>query len=174
MIPSSVTRSIRISGQSVMVAIRATTGRFSLSTTARALIDLNVSGASCIANTSRFGQGIERCHRANDRRWRHVRGTARSAFQIIFNFEPRSDLLDHFATIGVVYGSFLRDGHLPTVAIRLSRNHYVGRPVADVLHFHLDRGFEFGGCFARLFHYAYLVVVRTHWFRSWAQKSQDE
>jgi hypothetical protein len=29
-------------------------------------------------------------------------GTARSALQIIFSFEPRSDLLDHFATIGVV------------------------------------------------------------------------
>ena len=33
-------------------------------------------------------------------------GTASSALQIIFSFEPRSDLLDHFATIGVVY-SFL-------------------------------------------------------------------
>src|ERR1700726_3232719 len=51
--PSSVIRSIRISGQSVMVAIRATTGRFSLSTTALARMDLNVSGASCIANISR-------------------------------------------------------------------------------------------------------------------------
>src|ERR1700751_5007576 len=37
-----------------MVAIRATTGRFSLSTTALALMDLNVSGASCIAKTSRL------------------------------------------------------------------------------------------------------------------------
>jgi hypothetical protein len=43
----------------VMVAIRATTGRFSLSTTALALMDLNVSGASCIANISRFGRRIE-------------------------------------------------------------------------------------------------------------------
>src|SRR5258707_14578167 len=55
--PSSVIRSIRISGQSVMVAIRATTGRFSLSTTALARMDLNVSGASCIANISR-GSGF--------------------------------------------------------------------------------------------------------------------
>src|ERR1700704_1185755 len=47
--PSSVMRSIRISGQSVMLAIRATTGRVSLSTTARALIDFNVSEARCIA-----------------------------------------------------------------------------------------------------------------------------
>jgi len=30
-------------------------------------------------------------------------GTAGSALQIIFSFEPRSDLLDHFATIGVVH-----------------------------------------------------------------------
>src|SRR5947209_10748847 len=59
--PSSVMRSIKISGQSVMVAIRATTGRFSLSTTALALMDLNVSGASCIAITSQFlGRQIER------------------------------------------------------------------------------------------------------------------
>src|ERR1700737_3316335 len=47
--PSSVMRSIRISGQSVMLAIRATTGRFSLSTTALALIDSNLSEATCIA-----------------------------------------------------------------------------------------------------------------------------
>jgi hypothetical protein len=45
---------------------------------------------------------IERCHAAC-RRWRHERGPARSALQVIFPFEPRSDLLDHFATIGVVY-----------------------------------------------------------------------
>src|SRR6476659_11213645 len=48
MMPSSVNRSIRISGQSWMVAILATTGRFSLSTTALALTDLNVSDASCM------------------------------------------------------------------------------------------------------------------------------
>jgi hypothetical protein len=30
-------------------------------------------------------------------------GTGRSALQIIFGFEPRSDLLDHFATFGVVF-----------------------------------------------------------------------
>jgi hypothetical protein len=42
----------------VIVAIRATTGRFSLSTTALALMDLNVSGASCIANISRFVVGL--------------------------------------------------------------------------------------------------------------------
>jgi hypothetical protein len=30
-------------------------------------------------------------------------GTASSAFQIIFSFEARSDLLDHFTTIGIVY-----------------------------------------------------------------------
>src|SRR6266849_10347631 len=53
--PSSVLRSIKISGQSVMVAIRATTGRLSLSTTALALMDLNVSGVS-IVNVSRFGR----------------------------------------------------------------------------------------------------------------------
>src|SRR6266566_7909159 len=106
--PSSVLRSIKISGQSVMVAIRATTGRLSLSTTALALMDLNVSGASCIANTSRFGRQIERCHFATGRRWRHE-DTAKSALQVIFTFEPRSDLFDHFATISVVYGSFLHE-----------------------------------------------------------------
>ena len=42
--------------------------------------------------------------------------------------------------------------HLPTVAIRLNGNHHIGRPVADILHFNLDRGFKFGSCFARLFH----------------------
>ena len=41
--PSSVWRSIRISGQSVMVAMRAVTGRFSLRTTGRALMLLKVS-----------------------------------------------------------------------------------------------------------------------------------
>jgi DNA helicase-2/ATP-dependent DNA helicase PcrA len=44
--------------------------------------------------------------------------------------------------------------HLPTVAIRLNGNRHVCRPVADILHFHLNRGFEFGSCFARLFHRA--------------------
>lgn len=29
--------------------------------------------------------------------------TGGQPLQIIFSFEPRSDLLDHFATIGVVY-----------------------------------------------------------------------
>src|ERR1700733_14262768 len=48
--PSSVKRSIRITGQSVILAIRATTGRFSLSTTALALMDLNVSAASCMGS----------------------------------------------------------------------------------------------------------------------------
>jgi hypothetical protein len=46
--PSSVKRSIRISGHPEEVTILATIGRFSLSTTARARIDLNVSGASCM------------------------------------------------------------------------------------------------------------------------------
>src|ERR1700704_4828569 len=52
-----------------MVAIRATTGRLSLSTTALALMDLNVSGVRCIANVSRFGRadctaspGHPNCH----------------------------------------------------------------------------------------------------------------
>jgi hypothetical protein len=36
-----------------MVAILATIGRFSLSTTALALIDLNVSEANCTTNASR-------------------------------------------------------------------------------------------------------------------------
>src|SRR3954454_18044964 len=48
--PSSVKRSIRLNGQSGIVAILATTGRFSLSTTALARIDLNVSEASCMTN----------------------------------------------------------------------------------------------------------------------------
>src|ERR1039458_4497938 len=97
--PSSVQRSIKISGQSVMVAIRATTGRFSLRTTARAVIDLNVRGASCIGTSldldghchAGFGDG-------------HIgSGSADlSALQVIFPFESGSDLLDHFATIGIV------------------------------------------------------------------------
>jgi hypothetical protein len=73
---------------------------------------VNKSGASTLSDTidgrcdifaasaHRLEQ-IERCHAA-DRRWRHERGPARSALQVIFPFEPRSDLLDHFATIGVV------------------------------------------------------------------------
>src|SRR6266481_751575 len=48
--------------------------------------------------------------------------------------------------------SFGRNCHLPTVAVRLNGNCHIGRPVADVLHFHLDRGFEFGSCFARFLH----------------------
>ena len=38
-------------GHSVMVAIRATTGRLSLSTTGRALMPLNVNDAACIRCT---------------------------------------------------------------------------------------------------------------------------
>jgi hypothetical protein len=41
-----------------------------------------------------------------------------SALQVIFTFEPRSDLLHHFATIGIVYRSFLHDLHLPSVAVK--------------------------------------------------------
>src|SRR5947208_14909935 len=37
--------------------------------------------------------------------------------------------------------------------------------VAGVLHFYLDRGFEFGGCLARLFHLL-SPRLRTRWFRS--------
>ncbi len=37
-----------------MVAILATTGRFSLSTMGRALIDLTVSEANCMTSTSRW------------------------------------------------------------------------------------------------------------------------
>src|SRR3954447_861764 len=50
--------------------------------------------------------------------------------------------------------SFLHNVHLPTVPVRLDRNRHIGGPVADVLHFYLDRGFEFSGCLARLFHSA--------------------
>src|ERR1700722_1418695 len=101
--PSSVKRSIRISGQSVMVAIRATTGRFSLSTTALALIDLNVSGTSCMADISQFGRRIERCQCTSVKLLATREGPARLTLQVILPFEPRSDLLDHFATISVVY-----------------------------------------------------------------------
>jgi hypothetical protein len=52
--PSSVVRSIRISGQSVIVAMRATTGRFSLSTTARARMLFTVSVDTCMM-LSRYG-----------------------------------------------------------------------------------------------------------------------
>src|SRR3982074_2333224 len=41
--PSSVVRSIKMSGHSVIVAMRATTGRLSLSNTGRAWMLLNVS-----------------------------------------------------------------------------------------------------------------------------------
>ena len=37
-----------MSGQSVIVAMRATTGRFSLSTTGRARMPLNVKDGTCI------------------------------------------------------------------------------------------------------------------------------
>jgi hypothetical protein len=36
-----------------------------------------------------------------DKGWRD--GHEQLALQIIFSFEPRSDLLDHFATFGVVF-----------------------------------------------------------------------
>src|SRR4051812_18045536 len=65
----------------------------------------------------------------------------RSTLQIVLSFEPRCDLLNHFATIGVVVWSFLDNVHLPTVPVRLNRNRHVGRPLADVLHFYLDRSF---------------------------------
>jgi hypothetical protein len=90
-------------------------------------------------------------------RWQ--RGVAALTFQIILSFEPRSDLLDHFATFGVVFCSFLQNCYLPTVAIRLNGDRHIGRPIADVLHFYLDRGFEFGGCFARLFHDAEVAAL---------------
>ena len=43
------------------------------------------------------------------------------------------------------------------------------QPIANVLHFYLDRGFEFGGCFARLFHGGISRPVR-----SWVRKSQNQ
>src|SRR3989475_8009446 len=46
--PSSVKRSMRMSGQSVIVAMRATTGRLSFSTTGRARSDFSVNFASCM------------------------------------------------------------------------------------------------------------------------------
>jgi hypothetical protein len=46
--PSSVLRSITMIGQSVIVAILATIGRFNLSTTGRALMLLNVSDVRAI------------------------------------------------------------------------------------------------------------------------------
>ena len=36
-----------------------------------------------------------------------VTGDRRSTAQIVLSFEPRSDLLDHFATIGIIVWSFL-------------------------------------------------------------------
>src|SRR5258708_23195740 len=81
----------------------------------------------------------------------------------MFGLEWRSGVCDQLATIGVVYGSFLHYSRRPTVAIRLNGDHYIGRPVTDILHFHLYSGFKFSGCFARLFHGAGLAAVRKHW-----------
>jgi hypothetical protein len=38
-----------------------------------------------------------------------MRGSARSDLQVVFRLEPRSYLLDHFATIGVLYGTVLQN-----------------------------------------------------------------
>src|SRR5262245_4703473 len=56
--PSSVRRSIRMTGHSAMVAILATTGRFSLRTIGRAVIVLTVRRACdivCASNTLPYG-----------------------------------------------------------------------------------------------------------------------
>src|SRR5690349_21716157 len=50
--PCSVSRSTRTSGQSVMVAMRAMTGRLSLSTTGRARTPLSVKACGLMASTS--------------------------------------------------------------------------------------------------------------------------
>src|SRR5215472_5218587 len=53
--PSSVRRSMRIRGHSAMVAIRATTGRFNLRTTGRAMMSLTVKEAFGMAKTGVLG-----------------------------------------------------------------------------------------------------------------------
>src|SRR5215469_17707180 len=52
--PSSVARSMRMSGHSVMVAMRATTGRLSLRRTGRAVMLLNVSFSKAIPPLRQF------------------------------------------------------------------------------------------------------------------------
>jgi hypothetical protein len=60
-----------------------------------------VSGASCIQTPLDLVVGLNgvTLQRASVR---VTRDGVTSALQVIFHFEPRSDLLDHFATVGVV------------------------------------------------------------------------
>src|SRR4051794_13734747 len=91
----------------------------------------------------------------------HLRPTARKArrsYSIPHAINPigldgklpllaRSDLLDHLTAIRVIVRSVLPNCYLPAVAVRLNGNRHIGGPLADVLHFYLYRGFEFGSCF---------------------------
>jgi hypothetical protein len=72
--PSSVKRSIRMSGQSVMVAILATTGRFSFSTMGRAVIDRKVREVEGMTGISRQCNGAGMRH---DREFRKCPGNCK-------------------------------------------------------------------------------------------------
>ena len=78
---------------------------------------------------------------------------AASTPQILFNLQGAQRFLRSFHDDPHRL-LILQDFHLPTVAVRLNGNREIGGPLADVFHFYLDRRFEFGGGFARLFHCA--------------------
>src|SRR6476620_12733309 len=78
--------------------------------------------------------------------------SANAHFALARNYRGITDQLDQFAATGAVSPSLLNSPRSPTMAIRPNANGHIGRPVADVPHFYLDRGFEFGGCFARFLH----------------------
>jgi hypothetical protein len=69
----------------------------------------------------------------------HFRQDSAGLLQIKLGFELGGKLLDRLTTTGIFCWSFLCNHSYPTVAIRLNGNHHVGRPVADILHFHLDK-----------------------------------
>jgi len=78
--------------------------------------------------------------------------SANAHFALARNYRGITDQLDQFAATGAVSPSLLNSPRSPTMAIRPNANGHIGRPVADVPHFYLDRGFEFSGCFARFLH----------------------
>src|SRR4051794_13313503 len=67
-------------------------------------------------------QLCQRTHPSRASSREHWCRDAGSTSQIILSFEPRSDLLDQFTAIDVVFWSFLHHLHLPTVGVRLNRN----------------------------------------------------
>src|ERR1700687_147448 len=81
-------------------------------------------------------------------------GVMRSASQIKFASKTIANQMDHFEPFGVVRRAFVRDDHLPGVAVRPHRNRYIRGPIANFLHLHPYGGLELSSRLGWLLHSA--------------------